>query len=127
MIQGYEEKNNATAKMMMEMKRMSNEKLQALEKENNVLKEKAGRSQQSKTERNSVSQSKKTKEESEIKIVESSTKIPENSTTSSLKTVNSSRKTSQHEKKNVSRRKEKEKEKAVNLIELNEKMIEEVV
>ena len=43
MIQGYEEKNNAATEMMMEMKRMFDEKLQALEKENNVLKEKAGR------------------------------------------------------------------------------------
>ena len=69
MIQGYEEKNNATAEMTVEMNRMFDEKLQALEKENNVLKEKAGRSEQSKTKRNSVNQSKKTKEESEIKIV----------------------------------------------------------
>ena len=46
----------------MEMKRMFDEKLQALEKENNALKEKAGRSEQSKTERNSISQSQKTRE-----------------------------------------------------------------
>ena len=70
MIQGYEEKNNATTEIMIEMKRMFGEKLQALEKANNVLKEKVGRSEQSKTERNLVNQSRKTKEESEIKIVE---------------------------------------------------------
>ena len=46
MIQGYEEKNNATAEMMMGMKIMFDEKLQALEKENNVQKEKARRSEQ---------------------------------------------------------------------------------
>ena len=39
-IQGYEEKNNATAGMMNEMKKIVDEKLQALEKENNSLKEK---------------------------------------------------------------------------------------
>ena len=55
MIRGYEEKNNATAEMMMEMKKMFDEKLQTLEKENNDLKEKPGRSKQSKTERNSIS------------------------------------------------------------------------
>ena len=63
----------------MEIKRMFVEKLQALERENNALKKKAGKSEQSKTERNSISQRKITKEESEIKIVESSTKSPESS------------------------------------------------
>ena len=47
MIQGYEEKNNATIEMMMEMRKMFNEKFQALEKENNVLKQKLGKSGQS--------------------------------------------------------------------------------
>ena len=125
MIQGYEEKNNATAEMMMEIKRMFDEKLQTLEKENNFLREKAERSEQSKTERNLFSQSKKTKEESEIKIVESSTKSPESSVASSLKTINSSKKTNQHKERNNSKRKEKEK--PINLIELNEKLIEEVI
>ena len=46
MIQGQKEKNNATTVMMIEMKRMFDEKLQALERENNVLKEKARRSEQ---------------------------------------------------------------------------------
>ena len=45
MIQGYEEKNNATAEMMMEMKKMFDEKLQSIERENNALKEKARRSE----------------------------------------------------------------------------------
>ena len=67
MIQGYEEKNNATAEMMMEMRKMFDEKFQALEKENNALKQKARKSGQSKTERDSISQSRKTREESEIK------------------------------------------------------------
>ena len=70
------------------MKIMFDEKLQALEKENNVLKEKAGRFEQSKTERNSVSQSKNTKDESEIKIVKSSTKSPESPAASSSRTIN---------------------------------------
>ena len=61
MIQGYEEKNKATTKMMMEMTRMFDEKFQALEKENNALKQKDGRSRQSKTERNSINQSRKQK------------------------------------------------------------------
>ena len=46
---------------------------------------------------------------------------------SSLKTVNNNRKTSQHKERNNSKRKEKEKEIVINLIELNEKMIKEVV
>ena len=37
MIQGYEEKNNAIAEMMMEMRKMFDEKFQALERENDVL------------------------------------------------------------------------------------------
>ena len=45
----------------------------------------------------------------------------------SSKTVNSSKKTSRHEERNNSKRKEKEKEKVISLMELNEKMIEEVV
>ena len=106
---------------------MFDEKLQALEKENNDLKEKAGRSKQSKTERNSVSQSQKTREESKIKIVESSAKSLESLVASSSKTINSNRKTNRHEERNNSKRKEKEKEKAINLMELNEKMIEEVI
>ena len=77
MIQGYEEKNNATTEMMGEMKKMFEEKMQALEMENNILKEKAGKSVYSRTERNSMSQSRKTKNESEIKIVESSHRNPE--------------------------------------------------
>ena len=79
MIQGYEEKNNATAEMMMEMKKVFDEKSQALERYNDALKQKAGRSTQSKTERDSSSQSRKTKEESEVKIVDSNTKSLESS------------------------------------------------
>ena len=71
MIQGYEEKNNATTEMMIEMKKMFEEKIRALEMENNILKEKARKSIYSRTERNSMSQSRKTKNESEIKIVKS--------------------------------------------------------
>ena len=44
MIQGYEEKNNATVEMMMEMRKMFKEKVQALEKENNTLKQNFGKS-----------------------------------------------------------------------------------
>ena len=40
MIQGYEEKNNATTEMMIKMKKMFEERLRTLEMENNVLKEK---------------------------------------------------------------------------------------
>ena len=39
MIQGYEEKNNATVEMMNDMRKMFDEKPQALERENKVLKE----------------------------------------------------------------------------------------
>ena len=46
---------------------------------------------------------------------------------SSSKTVNSSKKANRYEDMNNSKKKEKEKEKAVNLMELNEKIIEEVV
>ena len=48
-IQGYEEKNNAMMEMMIEMKKMFEEKLRTLEMENNVLKEKAGKSGYSRT------------------------------------------------------------------------------
>ena len=78
----------------MEMRRMFDEKFQALEKENNALKQKAGRYGQSKTKRDSISQSRKTKEESEIKIVDNNTKSLESLATSSSKTVISSKKTS---------------------------------
>ena len=127
MIQGNEEKNNATSEMMMEMRRMFDEKFHALEKENNALKQKAGRYGQSKTKRNSIIQSRKTREESEVKIVDNSTKSLESSATSSSKTVSNSRKTSQQEERSNSKRKEKETEKVINRIELNEKMIEEVI
>ena len=59
--------------------------------------------------------------------MDSSTKSPESLAASSSKTVNSSRKTSWQEERSNFKRKEKETEKAINLIELNEKMIEEVV
>ena len=108
MIQGYEEKNNATSQIMMEMKRMFDDKLQALERENNALKEKAGKSEQSKTERNSISQSKRTKEESGIKIVESRTKSLESSAASSSKNVNINKKVNRYKERNDSKRKEKE-------------------
>ena len=98
-----------------------------MEKENNALNQKAGRFGQSKTERDSISQSKKTREESEVKIVDNSTKSPESLATSSSKTVSSSKKTSQQKGRSNFKRKEKEKDKAINQIELNEKMIEEVV
>ena len=55
MIQGYEEKNNATTEMMIEMKKMFEEKMRTLEMENNVLKEKAGKYGYSRTEWNSMS------------------------------------------------------------------------
>ena len=67
---------NATTEMMVEMKKMFEEKIQALEMENNILKEKAGKFVYSRTERNSMSQSRKTKNESKIKIVESSCRNP---------------------------------------------------
>ena len=73
------------------MKKMFKEKLRTLEMENNVLKEKARKSGYSRTERNSMSQSRKTKDESEIKIVESSRKSSGSSATSSSKTVSSSK------------------------------------
>ena len=75
------------------MKKMFDEKLQALER-------KAKKSKQSKIERNSINQSRKTKKESKIKIVQSSTKSPESSAASSSKTVNSNKKANQHEGKN---------------------------
>ena len=95
--------------MMIEMKNMFEEKLQTLEMENDVLKEKAGKSGYSRTERNSMSQSRKTKGESEVKIVESSHKSPGSSMTSSSKTLNSSKRTNQSEGKvlpNTKKRKE---------------------
>ena len=47
MIQGYEEKNNATTEMIKDMRKMFGEKLQALEEENKVLKEKANKKEYS--------------------------------------------------------------------------------
>ena len=108
MIQGYEEKNNATTEMMGEMKKMFEEKTRALEIENNILKEKSGRSVYLRTERNSMSQSRKTKNESEIKIVESSRRNSESSATSSSKTTSSSKRTNQNEEKNSAKPKEEE-------------------
>ena len=127
MIQGYEEKNNATAEMMGEMKRMFEEKMQALEIENNILKEKAGKPVHSRTERNSMSHSRKTKNESEIKVTESSRRNSESSATSSSKTASSSKKTNENEEKSSAKQKEAEKKRVVNEIKMNEKMIEEVI
>ena len=127
MIQGYEEKNNAIAEMMGEMKRMFEEKMQALEIENNILKEKAGKPVHSRTERNSMSHSRKTKNESEIKIVESSRRNSESSATSSSRTTSSNKRTNRNEEKNPAKQKEEEKKKVINEIKLGEKMIEEVI
>ena len=91
--------------MMIEMKKMFEEKLRTLEMENNVLKEKAEKSRHSRTKRNSMSQSRKTKDESEIKIVETSRKNPRSSATSSSKTVNNSKTTSRSEGKNLAKHK----------------------
>ena len=101
--------------------------MQALEIENNILKEKAGKSVYSRTERNSVSHSRKTKTESEIKIVESSRRNSENSATSSSKTASSSRRVGRSEEKNSAKHKEEERRKVINEIKLNEKVIEEVI
>ena len=49
--------------MMIEMKKMFKEKLRTLEMENNVLKENFRKSGYSRIERNSMSQSRKTKDE----------------------------------------------------------------
>ena len=127
MIQGYEEKNNATTEMMIEMKKMFEEKMQALEMENNILKEKARKSVYSRTERNSMSQSRKTKNESEIKIVERSHRNPESLATSSSKTVSSSKATGRSEGKSLAKHKEEERKRVINEVKLNEKMIEEVI
>ena len=59
--------------------------------------------------------------------MDNNTKSPESSAASSSKTINSSRRTSRQEEKSNYKRKEKEAEKAIKPIELNEKMIEEVV
>ena len=55
MIQRYEGKNNARTEIMIEMKKMFEEKMQTLEMENNILKENAIKSVYSRTERNSMS------------------------------------------------------------------------
>ena len=127
MIQGYEEKKNATTEMMIEMRKMFEEKMQALEMDNNILKDKAGKSVYSRIEKNSMSQSRKTKNESEIKIIESSRRNPEISVTSSSKNVSSSKGIDQSEGKNLAKHKEEERKRVINEVKLNEKMIEEVV
>ena len=109
------------------MKKMFEEKMLALEMENNIVKEKVRKSVYSRTERNSMSQIRKTKNESEIKIVESSRKNPESLVTLSSKTASSSRKNDRSEDKNPAKHKEEERKRVTNEIKLNEKMIEEVV
>ena len=96
------------------MKKMFEEKMQALEIENNILKEKSGKSVYSRTERNSMSQNRKTKCESEIKIVESCRKSLESSATSSSKTINSSETTNQSEGRSLAKCKEEERKKMIN-------------
>ena len=113
--------------MMIEMKKMFEEKLRTLEMDNNVLKEKAGKSGYSRIERNSMTQSRKTKDESEIKIMESSRKSLGSSRTSRSKIVNSSKTTSRSEGESLAKHKEEERKKVINQIQFNEKMIEEVV
>ena len=61
-IQGYEEQNSATVGMMNQMKRIFDEKLQALEKDNNIMKErtnKKGRTKNARSEETSVGRGKK--------------------------------------------------------------------
>ena len=59
MIKGYEEKNNTTTEMMKDTRKVFKEKLQALEKENKVLKEKANKTEYSNNEKNLTIQSRK--------------------------------------------------------------------
>ena len=73
-----------------------------------------------------MSHSRKTKDESEVKIVESSRKSPRSSATSSSKTVNSSKTTRRSEGKSLAKHKEEERKKVINQIDFNEKMIEEL-
>lgn len=127
MIQGYEEKNNPTAEMMNNMRKMFDEKLQALERENKVLKEKANfksRMEYSNKEKSSNDQRKRTEEGRKAKMSKGDIESPEDSVALSSRTINSGR-TVQHVERDNARGKEKEKE--INLMKLNEKLIKEVV
>ena len=83
MIKGYEEKNNTTTEMMKDTRKVFKEKLQALEKENKVLKEKANKTEYSNSEKSLTNQSGKTEKEKEVKVAERNTKSLKSSTTSS--------------------------------------------
>ena len=90
MIQGYKKKINATIKMMIDMRKMFDEKLQVLERENKGLKEKANfkkRIEYTKDEKSSPDQKKGIEEERRTKTSEGDTKSSKNSVTSNSRTV----------------------------------------
>ena len=108
MSKGYEEKNNAIAYMMNDMRRMFDEKLQALERDNKNLKEKFNfrkTTKYTKDENSSTDQRKETKEDRKTKASESDTESLENSVASSSRTVNN-KKTLRHVEKINSRGKD---------------------
>ena len=84
-IQGYEKKNNSSIGMMAEMKKMFEEKLQNMEKENDMLKEKTKKKDKKKITRSEETIVEKGKKH---KVNRDDTEFPEDSTESSSKTIN---------------------------------------
>ena len=81
-IQGYEEKANATSGMVADMKRMFEEKLENMEKENNLLKEqftKKDKIKRSREEETIFDESNKEEGDGKCKMQKKEEKSPKNS------------------------------------------------
>ena len=104
-VQGYEEKNNVTTGMIAKRKKMFEEKLQILEKENDMMKEKTNKKEKTKVTRSEdivTRKSKKIKGEKWHKVNVEESEFLEDSTQSSSKTF-SSRRTLRRMKKHYSK------------------------
>ena len=125
-IQGHKEKNNATLGMATKMKKMFDEKLQSLEKENNLLKEqiiKKDKTENIRSEETLANKDKNNKEGKKHRTNEEETKSTGDSTESCSRIVNS-KKTKRRPEKSF--QKIERKKKVVNSGELSERLIEEV-
>ena len=102
-VQGYKEKNNATTGMMAKMKKMLDEKLQYLERENKILEDRTNNKdimENARSEETFASRKKKAEEGKKHNFIENNMESLEDSMESSSRIVNS-RRTTRHEEKAI--------------------------
>ena len=125
-VQVYKEKNNATSRMVAEMKNIFEKKLQNLEKENILLKEQVTKKDKIENmliEETLANKGKKSREGMKHKTDEEETESTGDFAESHSRNVNI-KKTLQHSEKNV--QKAEGKKKAVSLGELSKRFVEKV-